>query len=254
MQSLRDKSNGDGQSPVEKQQSYMYPKGPGGGRRGRKESAGHGVKGEMGDAGSNGAKRNLKLPGVNIDPELERSTNDSEQTENLEKQQLERDPKNNWTGHDSLEKQSEEQKNFMYQRGSYPSDRRGKREPEAKGEMDGAGSNSGKKNFRLQGDNLDPKPGKSTENSGYLEKQELGKNLDDEGPKSQRRTNHNVGQSTVEKQSQQNIMYPKGPGGGGRRGRKDSKVKWIISDTRSIIGRKENPRLPEARIKNQRRP
>ena len=109
MQSLRDKSYGDGQSPTEKQQSYMYPKCPGGGRRGRKESAGHGVKGEMGDAGSNGAKGNLKLPGVNIDPELERSTNDSGQNKNLEKQQLERDPKNIWTEHDAIEKQSEEQ-------------------------------------------------------------------------------------------------------------------------------------------------
>ena len=41
---------------------------------------------------------------------------------------------------------------------------------------------------------------------------------------------------------------------GDRRGRKDSEVKWVISDTRSIIGRKENSRLPEDRIKNQRRP
>ena len=160
MQSFRDKSNDDGQSPAEKQQSYMYPKGPSGGRMGRKVSSG--VKGETGDAGSNGAKGNLKLPGVNIDP----------------------------------------------------------------------------------------KQGKSTEDSGYLEKQELGKIPDDENPKSQWRPNHSGGQGAAEKQSQQqNIMHP-----GDRRGRKDLEVKWIISDTRSIIGRKGNSRLPEDRIKNQRRP
>ena len=48
-------------------------------------------------------------------------------------------------------------------------------------------------------------------------------------------------------------MYPKGPGGGGRRGRKDSKVKRAISDTRCIIGRKGNLRWPEVRVKSQRR-
>ena len=86
----------------------------------------------------------------------------------------------------------------MYQRGSYPSHRRGKRELEAKEEMDGAGNNSGKKNFRLHGDNLDPKPGKSAEDSWNLEKQELGKIPDGEDPKSQRRANHNGGQGGVE--------------------------------------------------------
>ena len=162
IQSFRDKSNGDGQSPAEKQQSYMYPKGPSGGRRGRKVSSG--VKGETGDARSNGAKENLKLPGVNIP--------------------------------------------------------------------------------------VDPEQGKSTEDSGYLEKQELGKIPDDEDPNSQRRANHIGGQSAVEKQSQQqSMMHP-----GDRRGRKDSEVKRVISDIRSIIGRKGNSKLPEDRIKNQRRP
>ena len=137
----------------------MYPKGPSGGRRGRKVSSG--IKRETGDTRSNGAKGNLKLPGVNIP--------------------------------------------------------------------------------------VDPEQGKSTEDSGYLEKQELGKIPDDEDPNSQRRANHIGGQGAVEKQSQQqNIMYPKGPGGG-RRGRKDSNPKWIISDIRNL-------RLPEARIKSQRRP
>ena len=163
MQSLRDKSNDDGQSPAEKQQSYMYPQDYDRGRRGSNELEVKEAKGETGDAGSIGAKENLKLPGVNIDPELGRSTKHSGQNENLEKQQLERGPKNNWTEHDAVEKQSEEQQNFMYQRGSDPiaSGRKGKREWEAKGEMDGTGSNSGKKTLRSPGDNLNPELGKS---------------------------------------------------------------------------------------------
>ena len=134
----------------------------------------------------------------------------------------------------------------------YDCGRRGSKElevKEAKGEAGDAGSTGAKGNLKLLGVNIDPKEEKSTEDSGYLEKQALGKILDGEDPNSQRRPNYNGGQGTVEKQSQQQ-RHPKGPGGG-RRGRKDLNPKCIISDIRRSKG---NLRLPEARIKSQRRP
>ena len=78
---------------MEKQQNFKYPKGPGPGKKRRRKEPE--VKGEMDDAETNGGKGSLKLPGVNIDPNLEISTEDSVQNEYLEKQQLERDSKSN---------------------------------------------------------------------------------------------------------------------------------------------------------------
>ena len=111
---------------MEKQQNYMHPNHDVNSRRGRKVSE---VKGEMHDATSNGAKGNIKLPGINLDPNLVISTEDSGQNEYLEDQQVERDSKNNWIEHDGGKDNVEKLQNYMYPKGPGRG-RRGRKESE----------------------------------------------------------------------------------------------------------------------------
>ena len=154
-------------------------------RRGRKESE---VKGETDDVTSNGAKGSFKLPGINLDPNLVISTEDSGQNEYLEKQQLERDSKNNWIEHDGGQDNVEKQQNYMYPKGPGRG-RRGRKESEVKGEMGDAESNGAVGNPTLPGANRNPaveqskltkdsEHRKDPEQNGYLNKHDLKKNVD----------------------------------------------------------------------------
>ena len=128
---------------MEKQQNYMHPNHDVDSRRGRKESE---VKGETDDVTSNGAKGSFKLPGINLDPNLVISTEDSGQNEYLEDQQLERDSKSNWIEHDDGQDNVEKQQNYMYPKGPGRG-RRGRKESEEFG--DARSNIVGKGNPRL---------------------------------------------------------------------------------------------------------
>ena len=171
---------------MEKQQNFKYPKGPGPGKKRRRKEPE--VKGEMDDAETNGGKGSLKLPGVNIDPNLEISTEDSVQNEYLEKQQLERDSKSNWIEHDGGQDNVEKQQNYMYPKGPGRG-KRGRKESEVKGEMGDAESNGAVGNPTLPEANRNPaveqskltkdsKHRKDPEQNGYLNKHDLKKNVD----------------------------------------------------------------------------
>ena len=170
---------------MEKQQNYKYPKGPGPGKKRRRKEPE--VKGEMDDAGTNGGKECFKLRGVNIDPNLEISTEDSGQNEYLEKQQLERESNGNWIEHGDGQDNVEKQQNYLYPKGPGRG-KRGKKESEVKGEMGDAESNEALGNPRLPGANRNPaveqrklmkdsEHTKDPEQNGYLNKHDPKKNV-----------------------------------------------------------------------------